>query len=282
MKFSQQAIAANVLVGLSLAISCARHEPQPVYNGRPLREWCKDFYNYQPPKVRSNAKQAICQIGTNALPFLMNEMRTLGKLWRQKGAIKFNSSEELTDRVLDLRKAFEALGPIAKPAVPELVYLLNSATSGANGAAAYALTQIDPQVAVVALTQALTNKYIGARCSAAVELYEVRSNADIAVPNLIICLKDKTLEPSSTMLRAISADTLGVIHAHPETAVPALIEALKDKELSVRIESARALGQFGNAALSAVLPLQQATNDSEHFVREVAALSLQQIQTNSP
>lgn len=265
-----------------LGISCAKHEPQPIYNGRPLSDWVKDL-NYKRSEAEQNAaKQAICQIGTNSLPFLVNEMTTLGKLWEHMGATNFWNSDELTDRTLGMRNAFKALGPIAKPAVPELVQLLNSATNGANTVAAYALTQIDPQTAVIALTHALTNEFIGARLSAANELYEVRSNAGIAVPNLIICLKDKTLKPSSMRLRAISADTLGVIHAHPEMAVPALVEALKDKELPVRIESARALGQFGNAALSAVLPLQQATNDSERFVREVAALSLQQIQTNSP
>jgi HEAT repeat protein len=280
MKFSQRAVAAVVLGGFFLVISCSRHESQPVYDGRPLKEWCKDFYDYQPAGVRSNAKQAICQIGTNSLPFLMGEMRTLGKVWKQMGATNFNSSDELTERLLNLRKAFGALGPIAKPAVPELICLLNSPTNGANGAAAYALTQIDSQVAVTALTQALTNEFMGARLSAANALYEVRSNADMAVPNLIQCLKDKSSgKESSSMLRSLSAAALGFIGKEPKKAMPALIEALReDEETGVRIYAAHSLAEFGtNAQWVVPILMETSTNDSNRNVRLAATNALRML-----
>lgn len=238
--------------------------------------------NYSKPKeARDQAQEAIRQIGTNAIPFLMEELNILGKLWEKVGVTNFDNSPETVARAMNVRHAFETLGPIAKPAVPALVDLLNSATKGANDAAAYALTQIDPQIAAIALTQASTNGFIGARLAAANNLYLVRSNADIAVPNMIRCLKDASPEKGSVMLRGFAAITLGAIHARADVAVPALVEALSDKESAVRFESARALGKFGQAAIFAVPALQQATNDPERHVRAVADLSLKQIQGQS-
>jgi HEAT repeat protein len=84
------------------------------------------------------------------------------------------------------------------------------------------------------------------------------------------------------MLKGFTADMLGVIHARSDITVPALIEALDDKEPQVRFESLRALGKFGPAAVAAVPALQQATNDPELGIREVATFSLKQIQLPAP
>ena len=286
MKFPRQTIGMIVLGGIIfLGISCAKHEPQPIYNGRPLSDWVKDLNYKRPEEVQNTAKQAIRQIGTNSLPFLANEMITLGKLWEQMGAANFWNSDELMDRTLGMRNAFKALGPIAKPAVPELVHLLNSATNGANTVAAYALTQIDPQTAVIALTQALTNEFIGARLSAANELYEMRSNADIAVPNLIKCLNDNSPDKeASSALRGFSADALGFIGSDPEKAIPALIEALRqDKDIRIRITAARSLAKFGKSARLAIPVLMQAsTNDADSHVRFAATNALKEIKAQFP
>ena len=264
--------------------SCERHA-QPIYNGKPLSKWIADLNPQKPDATRDQAQIVIRQIGTNSIPFLIGEMRELGSLWEKMGATNFNNSDELTDRLVNLRDAFETLGPIAKPAVPALVILLNSPTNGANDGAAYALTQIDAQIAVGVLTHALTNQFAGARISAANELYEVRSNADMAVPNLIQCLKDNSAEKeASSMLRYCSAAALGFIESSPEKAIPALAEALlQDKNSAVRLAAARSLGQFGKNAQSAILALTQAsTNDPESFVRRAAAIALNKIQEQSP
>jgi HEAT repeat protein len=271
-------LAAVVVVIALFTISCNSRSRQPVYDGKPLSAWIADLNYEKPDAVRAQAQKAIRQIGTDSLPFLIKEMRTLGNLWGKMGATNFDNSDGLTDRNVNLREAFATLGPIAKPAIPELVYLLNSATNYANDIAAYALTQIDPQFAVVALTQALTNKYIGARCSAANELYEVRSNAAVAVPNLILCLKD-----DDSQLRDMSADALGFVRSRHEIAIPALIEALRqDKDFTTRIFAARALGEFGERNDLVISALVQAsTNDLNSHVRLAATNALKTLKAES-
>ncbi len=275
---------ATVVVAAFFPSSCSRSH-QPVYNGKPLSEWLSELTEDKnnPYDTRDQAQEAIRQIGTNALPFLLKEISDLGELWQKVGATNFSNSKEAETRLFNVHVAFKTLGPIAKPAVPALVDLLNGAYTAFP--AAFALTQIDPQAASVALTQALTNKIIYVRIAAAGYLFEVRSNADIvlAMPNLIQCLKDESPDKSDSLtLISTAIDTLGAIHARPDIAVPALLETLTNKDFIIRFVSVRALGQFGNTAISAVPALEQATNDSDKHVREMATVALKQIQEKSP
>jgi hypothetical protein len=283
MKNFYPGIFVAIVAAIALfSSSCGSRNPQPVYNGKSLSEWLGDMKVGNPKEVTEPAEQAIRQIGTNALPFLLKEISDLGDLWQKVGPTNF--AREGQTRLYNVRIAFKTLGPIAKPAVPALVDLLNKGND--SDCAAVALTQVDPQFAVIALTDALTNKLIAPRIAAADALFYVRSNADIAVPNLIQCLKYKPasqdLPQDVIMLKGFTADMLGVIHARSDITVPALIEALDDKEPQVRFESLRALGKFGPAAVAAVPALQQATNDPELGIREVATFSLKQIQLPAP
>jgi len=56
-------------------------------------------------------------------------------------------------------------------------------------------------------------------------------------------------------LRVNSAIALGEIRSQPEIAIPALIAALNDPSVRVQGFAARALGEFGTNATSAVRPL---------------------------
>ncbi len=276
-------LVTAVVVLVLFASACGSRSHQPVYNGKPLSEWLSELTEDQnnPDDTRDQAQEAIREIGTNALPFLLDETRFLGTAW-EADTTNFFSKPGMADRVTDLRSAFEVLGPVAKPSFTDLVNLMNDGGLSA-GIAAFALTQIDPQAAAMALTQALTNKIISVRVAAAENLFCVGSNAAIAVPNLIQCLKVNSPDDSgSGILKSTAARRLGEIQAYPDLAVPALIEALSDKEALVRFESARALAKFGSAAISAVPALKQATDDLDRNVRAGASYALKQIQSPSP
>ncbi len=282
-KICPMILLAVVAVIVLFTSSCGSRNPQPVYNGKSLSEWLGDMKVGNPKQVTEPAQEAIRQIGTNALPFLLKEISDLGDLWQKVGATNF-ARVGLT-RLYNVRIAFKTLGPIAKPAVPALVDLLNNGND--SDCAAIALTQVDPQFAVIALTDALTNKLIATRIAAVDALFYVRSNADIAVPNLVQCLK---YEPSSQdlpqdviMLKGFTVDILGAIHARPDIAVPVLVEALSDKEYGIRFEAARALGKFGNQAQPAVPILQQiAKDDFNQKFRAYATNVIHTIQAQSP
>ena len=280
-------LAAAVAVIALFTSSCGSRSQQPVYDGKPVSECVSDLNYNNPEATRDQAAEAILHIGTNALPFLLKEISDLSELYQKVGTTNFYNSQEATARLSNVHEAFKTLGPIAKPAVPALVDLLNGGYTAFP--AAFALTQIDPQAAAIALTQALTNKIIYVRIAAAGELFEVRSNADIAlaVPNLVQCLKYEQSSRDSTeevtALKGISADTLGVIHAQPDIAVLALAEALSNKDYRVRFEAARALSKFGKHAQPAVPILQQiAKDDPNQRFRILATNVLQIIITNSP
>jgi HEAT repeat protein len=282
-KICSTILLAAFIIILFLVSSCDSRSQQQVYNGKSVSEWVGDLDLKKPKDVRDQAQENLRQIGTNAIPFLLKEMSDLGELWQKIGVTNFDDSQEDLARLNNVRLAFKTLGPIAKPAFPALVDMLNSGKN--TDSAALALTQIDPQLAVVTLTDDLTNKFIGARIAAAGYLFEVRSNADIAlaVPNLVQCLKDESPDKSDSFdLIITAADTLRAIHARPDIAVPALVGMLTNTDWIIRIKGAQALGQFGNAAIFAVPALEQATNDPERRVRVIAAFSLKQIQSPSP
>ena len=137
----------------------------------------------------------------------------------------------------------------------------------------------------------MTNKIYGVRCAAASNLFYVRSNATIAVPNLIACLKVESFEnltvgpfdTDAAPLRNFAAAMLGEIHKRPEIAVPALIESLQnDSSINVRIRAAHALGKFGNDAQAAIPALTQAAKQADYRVSLEATSALKKILLQSP
>lgn len=275
--------------------SCSSRNQQPVYNGKTLIEWLDDAVTNETilkigdnemlvtPTVTNYSYEAIRKIGTNAIPFLLKEISESGEL--QKKVDGGDNSYKTRLRLNKISLAFEILGSIAKPAVPELVQLLNNSNN--FGFAAFALTQTDPQTAVVVLAQALTNNNIQTRIEAVHDLSVVASSANIAlaVPNLIQCLKYQSSESDLHLLKYFTANTLGDIHARPDIAVPALLETLTNKSDAgeIRMASVRALGQFGNAAISAVPVLEQMTNNFPNSKGlEMVMTALEQIQSPSP
>ena len=270
-----QIIIAVIFLGIIvLETSCEQQKSQPVYNGKSLSAWLRDVDNEKPNHPNEQAREAIRQIGTNALPFLLKEINDPGEIWSQLGQTNsFYKTREAYIRRSNVTIGFNILGPIARPAVPALVDLLNNGNN--PGSAADALVEIDPQIAAVALTDALTNKATEPRLAAAAYLIIVGTNADIAVPNLILCLKNKSPE------NGIMASTLGDIHARPDIAVPALIRMLNDEDFQTRVESVRSLGEFGTNAISAVPYLERAANgQNRNFDSEVKS-ALKQIQSGS-
>ena len=97
--------------------------------------------------------------------------------------------------------------------------------------------------AVPALSQALKNDRAEVRASAAYALGQIGQAAYVAVPNLVMILRDD----SSNDVRAIAAYTLGRIGSKAEAAVPRLITIFKnpDEDSVVHDQAAQALKEIG-------------------------------------
>ena len=108
-------------------------EREPVYKGKKLGNWLVDDLWISSTRFLGNpAKEAVREIGTNALPFLERWIAYKPPAWRwpvvrtiEKGnrqvASWFNDRKAL--RADGAREAFYVLGDQASPAIPELARL---------------------------------------------------------------------------------------------------------------------------------------------------------------
>ncbi|MGI0490344.1 HEAT repeat domain-containing protein [Alkalinema pantanalense CENA528] len=108
------------------------------------------------------------------------------------------------------------------------------------------------------------------RLAAIATLSELGSDAELAVPALSEALSDRNAE-----IRSQAARTLGEIGPKAKASIPELIVVLKDPNEGVRISAANALSRMGSAAKSAVPALLEALEDSSQGVKSnaIAALS---------
>ena len=144
-----------VIIGLQLN--------EPGYRGRKLSGWLADL-DLESRRSSEQTVFAIQAIGTNAFPMLNRMIRSTDPWWKRH-AMAFNASQRLfripvtPSSVLRNRavQGYTALGPRAKPNVPQLVHLLETESSAqVRSSVAAALGGIGPEAksAIPALQKA--------------------------------------------------------------------------------------------------------------------------------
>jgi hypothetical protein len=232
---------------------------EPAFQNKMLSEWVS-LYS-QSHSDRAWASSAVRAIGTNALPFLLSELKQTETpaLGRAKRKVQERVTILLTtgaDRARLALAGFEILGTNAIPVIPDLIELFRDTDPYLGGQdpayqAARALKLIGPTAAIPALISATTNANEMIRVHACFALGELGDSN--AVPALTLSLTDR-----SRMVRIRSAIALGKLRAAHETAVPALAKALTDPDSAVRFSAADALRLYGSTASSALPDLQKA------------------------
>src|SRR5262249_36202956 len=134
----------------------------------------------------------------------------------------------------------------AKPAVPDLIALLEAEEKVLRAGAAVALAGIrsDAAAATNPLVAVLKKERDSSvRLYAAQALYAITGRIDLSVPTLVACLRDE--EPG---VRAAAAEVLGEIGPKARQAeknvVPRIQDLLKDREDAVRRAAHDALRKF--------------------------------------
>jgi hypothetical protein len=128
---------------------------EPSYQGKTLLEWLPDVVYVmsdpfvRPSEKREQAVEAIRQMGTNVIPYLLADLGDGNPLGLHYTRQDTRSADE---RLGQATWAFDALGPAAKSAIPQLVKLLPVSPGYVPGA----LAGIGPD-ALPELLQALTN-----------------------------------------------------------------------------------------------------------------------------
>jgi HEAT repeat protein len=260
-------VVGLILVGLCLISVQTRNEP--VYQGKTLTQWLKQLddgdafgisSSSRPTFTRkqTEAAEAIRAIGTNALPFLMEDIhahpsekaaafkvkREIDSIttWFFRGRLNLGGLGEITseDRVRwRAAQGLSALGPLVKPAIPELTRLLfTNYFHSSIKEAAYALAGIGPE-GVAVLTNAPGKEEWSGMC-AIWALGQHLATGTNAIPFLI---NATTSSSEGTACGAIQV--LGLFHIDPEHVIPALKSALSSSNSAVRGDAARALAEFG-------------------------------------
>jgi hypothetical protein len=136
---------------------------EPAYGGKRLSVWldelaASDWSRPSDPR-REQSMQAVRAIGTNAIPWLLNEYRRSGSVWQWRLNQLINKQQLIKYRFPDINHrltratlGFQALGEIGEPAIPDLLALVEATPGYIPGA----LAGIG-RPAVPALQQCLTN-----------------------------------------------------------------------------------------------------------------------------
>jgi len=260
---------------------------EPRYQNRLLTDWLGDlrdpaqFYQVTPAeKAKSDqAAQAIRAMGKKTLPFLLCDLGSekYAQLRQKQGTPNPRAVEK---RYSESINGFEALGPLAMPAIPELVRTLPRNP----GYAPAALVAIGPK-AMPWILGALTNENFFVRDNTAAYLanaiYARKIKAADASAALPIAIRNLQYESTNdlflanTRWRAVSL--VDALHLQPDLSVPALADCLDDSHGTVSAECAHALGDFGPDAQPAIPSLTRALNATNADVVCAAAVAITRI-----
>jgi len=286
---------------LALAIGLllyASRTNEPSYQGRALSRWLSDIEKSNDDLEAEPAMKAVRQMGTNAIPYLLDMMRAEDSKLKEtvitllaKAHIHGIRIPDASSKQIRSILGFHALGPEASSAIPELKALVSNPKIAS--VAARALVEIGPagvEAAVVGLAD--TNAIVRRETAGVLgfpgivrftingtpaRMAVLQAQAEFAVPPLTRALND-----SDELTRARAATSLGLLGQKPEIVVPALIRNLQEtKGWRVPASAAKGLGRFGTNAVSALPALKAIAEHSDSRVREAVATAIQSIETQA-
>jgi hypothetical protein len=284
-----------------LAVALWRTEREPTYDGWTLSEWLL-AYAYASPHGETadsedaqEAIHAIRQIGTNALPYLLEWTTYRFPAWRARltGAVdkvyrmKYDPvlpmlPHELPwtyrvaigkgqSRLMLANYGFLALGSDASPAVPELTRRLRSGDPYAASALAAIGMEGLPGLMAVLVDPEAPERANAAYCVG--RLSRFGTNVSPAVPLLANCITD-----NDPWVAHGAAASLGMLLLDPAISVPALVAGLQHSNRNVRYRCAASLQEFGPEAAQALPALRTALEDGDGVVRVSAKRAIEKIE----
>jgi HEAT repeat protein len=285
------------------------HRHEPYYHGKPLSFWLDDACRTQAFQIEGaapDAEGAMRELGAHALPDLLQLLRSANYIPEQiMGEMsRENQFAFLHMPGVDYREpmvcwALKRLGPEAKPAVPQLIRLLDRRDSDEKTAAANCLASIGPgaEAAVPALLAAWS-KDASLETSVLAALREIGPGARGALPRLdgvtnrivadftAMRIKGESSQPFIEKLRNFSssnawwqtASLVGELGTKAESAVPLILSALRTipatntTDLDFAIEALGKIHCQPGVCVPAIIPFLK-SNDMEVRRRAVVALA---------
>jgi hypothetical protein len=271
-------------------------DAEPSHNGRPLSDWLADVRAGPGFSIvgRPNPpKDAVRAMGTNAIPTLLKWIS-----YERSPSDNFPPAPEVPhwrwhtlnpDELGDAADSgFGFLGPVALPAIPELVRLART-SSGPDRAerCAVALAAIGPE-AIPNLLSLATNGPSWTRYWAvsALEFFSHKPEGVQTMPILIKCLGDTNsgYSPAGPAQLVL----LNLLDTAPAATLPALTNALESPSARTRLNSIGCLQLFQsenptNLPPSTAPAFSAALHDSDSIVASIATNILRQMgQSEAP
>ena len=282
-----------------------RHSAQPRYHGRSLAQWTEAVIKSQFRDQVANAEvqAAVQSIGTNALPFLLDEIRLEPSLLRKKleGYVSrlprpINTNTFLRSLVSDKSdhrsalavQGFRILDEAAAPAIPRLTEIMNDTNHDFAAKRATMALGWFGAPAVPLLMQAAADKHYPFRPEAILALVQSlkHSHDPLARSPLIACASRDHPEALSLLVACAQDQDSRVALTAAEnlefaartdrtsTALTVLTNLLCGGPSNFRYDAVRDIAQFGSNAFLAIPALQSATNDPDPRVRDEATKTL--------
>jgi len=163
-------------------------------------------------------------------------------------------------------QAFEVLGPIAAPALPELTRRIGATNfPTARDRALAALAHIGPR-AVPTMAKVLSTETDAQRMWVMVCVEAMGTNARPLLPLLVTNLQHQNID-----IAVNSAYELGELKLEPALVVPALTAALVDNRPELRTSACTALSKFGHNARQALPSITNLLSDANPMAQAAAA-----------
>jgi len=245
-----------VAVGIGTTFWLVLPPRDPVYQGQTLSYWFDQFNTTNRPQ----AALAIRQIGTNAVPFLLEKAKSEDgdTLYERVYRTIYYRAPTILQRRL----------PLPKPIENNYNYRVASAL------------QLLGVPALPLLIEAMGDKHPKVRLAAVRVTGLIGLEANAAVPTLAKLVGDPNAE-----VRVMAVCALSAMGPNKRLAIEALIGALNDSNrgpkpgmtLYVKESAARVLGEIGPEARAAVSPLTRLLGDTNSYTRVRAAIALWRI-----
>jgi len=246
--------------------------PEPVYQGKRLRQYLDQMAKGNPYLVDSPGVRAISQMGPDAVPYLRHALRKQDSLYvKTLVFLQANLPKAFSRRLPDpnvmhltmvstaAANSLAALGPCAKEALPDLIDCFRSFLTA--NAAYGAVMRIGPRPADL---PALLSLLAGTNRPGSGYAAECIGLVGVANPEVLSALT-AAARSGPTQRRHSAVNALWALGPKAAAAIPVLTQNLRDPDSTIRIVSAGAIWHIqGQTNAPVAFLVTELANELDH------------------
>lgn len=267
---------------------------EPVSEGKPMSFWVDQYHTSvwgKPDKeLQTQSENALRRISTQARPLLLKKLAARESKFRIWLIAHVPSAWFKTFHILNLNQyraqidayrisgadGLAALGPEAKPVVPDLIAMLNDKDKRVRYLTVFTLRCLGPvaKEALPSLITLIDDPDFAIRSDSITALGTIQAEPERVIPILVEYVKKHTNE---AILCEDAINALGRFGPQARSSVPVLVGILNGGNQTFRPDAARCLGRIGPAAEDAIPMLLKCLGDPDADVRTGATVALGEI-----